>query len=349
LGIFAYLYLFKDLPSPKILIAHNPAVTTKMYDRHGELLYKIYKNENRSIISLSDIPSSVIKSTLAIEDAAFYDHPGFSLKGIARAFSRNTTTGSVQGGSTITQQLVKNTLLTNEKTLQRKLREVILAVLVENYFTKDEILSMYLNQVGFGGTAYGVEEAAQQYFSKSIKDVNLAEAALIAGLPAAPSAYSPFGAYPEAAVSRQHEVLRRLVEEGYLSSEQAEVVKTTPLHFASPRTDIKAPHFVMYAKDILADRYGEALVNSGGLEVTTTLDLDIQELAQVAITEELTRLKQLNVTNAAVLVTNPQTGEILAMVGSQNYFDVSMTAKSTSPSAPASLALPSKSSPIRWP
>jgi 1A family penicillin-binding protein len=303
------------------LLTLKQPVTTKIYARDGQLLYKLYQNENRTLVSLKDIPKHVIDSTIAIEDAQFYSHAGFSVRGILRAALRNTRTNDIQGGSTITQQLVKNTLLTSEKTYVRKLKELVLALEIENYFTKDEILSMYLNRVGYGGTAYGIEEAAQQYFGKSVKEVNLAEAALLAGLPAAPTIFSPFGAHPELAYTRQEEVLNRMVQEKYLSRKAADTAKNTPLTFARPGSNITAPHFVMYVKDILARQYGEQVVNQGGLEVTTSLDPKIQELAETVVKEELDKLQKMHVQNAAVLVTRPGTGEILAMVGSKDYYD----------------------------
>lgn len=316
-----YSFVIKDLPSPQNLLTRDQAVSTKIYDRHGNLLFKIYKNENRSLISLEDLPLHLIQATIAIEDSDFYQHNGFSVKGIIRALKRNIVDDRSEGGSTITQQLVKNALLTPEKTYTRKLKEVILAIRVELEFEKDDILQMYFNEVGYGGAAYGIEEAAQLYFGKSAQDVDLAEAALLAGLPVAPTTYSPFGISPELAISRQHQVLDRMVAEKYISPQQAQQAKTEKLVFNQQKIDITAPHFVMYIKDLLVKKYGEALVHQGGLEVITSLDLDTQQITEQAIDRELQKLKNLNVTNAAAMVTNPQTGEILAMVGSNNYFD----------------------------
>jgi 1A family penicillin-binding protein len=316
-----YQQVFQGLPHPKALLTYKPAVTSKIFDRHHQLLYQLYQDENRSIISLNQIPPHVILATLAIEDSEFYKHPGFSVRGIARAFKANLSHDSIQGGSTITQQLIKNTLLTNERTLTRKLRELVLAIAVESYFTKNEILEMYLNQVGYGGPAYGIEAASQMYFGKSVSDLTLSEAALLAGLPASPTTYSPFGTKPEYAIIRQKEVLNRMVQEQYISKDQANIALEKELAFASPSTNIKAPHFVMYVKDYLVNLYGETQVNQGGLHVTTSLDKDIQELAEVTINAELDSLRRLNINNAAAIVTNPKTGEILAMVGSQNFFD----------------------------
>ncbi|NIT03878.1 hypothetical protein GTO10_03015, partial [Candidatus Saccharibacteria bacterium] len=186
-GFSIYWYIFKDLPHPQRLITRDQIVTTKIYDRHGELLYKIYHSQNRTLVPLSDIPLTLVQATVAIEDAEFYRHYGFSPKGIVRASLANLFSEKLYGGSTITQQLVKNALLTPEKTLQRKTKEIILALWVEAKFTKDEILQMYFNEVGYGGAAYGAEEAAQMYFGKSVKELDLAESALLAGLPASPA------------------------------------------------------------------------------------------------------------------------------------------------------------------
>ena len=203
LSLFVYWFIFKDLPHPDKLVTRDQVVTTKIYDRHGELLYKIYHGQNRTVIKLEDIPLSLIQATIAIEDAEFYSHPGFSLRGIIRAFFKNLAGGKLYGGSTITQQLVKNALLTPERTVQRKIKEILLALWVEEKFSKDEILQMYFNEVGYGGAAYGAEEASQMYFGKSVRDLSLAESALLAGLPASPVTYSPFGAHPEKAKERQ--------------------------------------------------------------------------------------------------------------------------------------------------
>jgi 1A family penicillin-binding protein len=322
------------LPKPYELITRKQPVSTKIYDRNGVLLYKIYKTQNRSIVSLADIPKQVVNATLAIEDTSFYSHPGFSLRGIARAMRNNVGSSGLQGGSTITQQLVKNALLSSERTVWRKVKEFVLAVEVEYLFTKDEILTMYLNEVGYGGTAYGVAEAASYYFGKPVGNLTLAEAALLAGLPASPTTYSPFGSAPELAINRQHQVLKRMVEEGMITAEEAALAQAEELVFAQPITDIVAPHFVMYVKDLLVREYGEEVVDSGGLEVYTTLDASIQAIAEEAIRTELARLTHLGVGNGAAMVTDPATGEILALVGSVNYFDTAHDGQVTVPLRP---------------
>lgn len=313
--------IFKDLPAATALSETDPFVSTTILDRNGEVLFRFYEDENRTILPLSQIPPSVIAATISIEDQDFYNHHGFSLRGILRAFGSNISNDTVQGGSTLTQQLVKNRLLSPEKTISRKIKELILAVLVEGTYTKDEILEMYLNQVAYGGSAYGIEAASLQYFGKHAEQLSLAESALLAGLPAAPSVYSPFGSNPEFAFQRQQEVLRRMVEEGYITLEQAQEEIKKPLAFRENVIDIKAPHFVMYIRKILADQYGEDMVTTGGLEVRTTLDLKTQENAQAVVSTEVEKLAALRVNNGAALVTKPSTGEVLAMVGSKNYFD----------------------------
>lgn len=318
---FTYERILKDLPMPGDLISKEQIVTTRILDRNGRVLFKIYKDENRTLIPLARIPEHVKQATIAIEDKNFYYHHGFSLIGIARAATANFQGKPVQGGSTITQQLVKNRLLSPERTVERKIREILVAILVEGTFTKDEILEMYFNEIAYGGAIYGIEEASQKYFGKSASELSLAEGVLLAGLPAAPSAYTPFGSNPELSYARQAEVLRRMVEDGYITKERAKEASAEKLEFKSNRIDILAPHFVMYIKELLAERYGEATVNQGGLEVRTTLDFDLQTEAQQIVSEELTTLRRLNIKNGAALVTNPETGEILSMVGSKDYFD----------------------------
>lgn len=320
--IYVYLAIFRSLPSPKQLSQREPEVSTKIYDRNGTLLYKIYKDENRTIVPLSDIPPHVRLATLAAEDAEFYNHPGFSVKGIIRAIATDAQTGSLQGGSTITQQLVKNVLLTPEKTLIRKIKELIISIEVEAVYTKDQILEMYLNEVSYGGTAYGIEEASRSYFGKNVKELDLAEAAFLAGLPKSPTLYSPFGQNPDLALQRQKEVIHLMTINKFITPEQEREASSETLKFVANKTEIKAPHFVMFIRQLLVDKYGEDMVEKGGLEVTTSLDLSIEEAAQSIVQSEVSKLSGLHVGNGAALVLNPKTGEILAMVGSKDYFNI---------------------------
>ncbi len=316
--IITLIWLFWGLPLPSQLGSDQLAVSTKILDRNGKLIYEIFGNQRRTPIVLSDLPDYVKQSTIAVEDKDFYKHQGFSITGIGRSVKRILFEGRVQGGSTITQQLVKNSLLTSERTAKRKIRELALSIIVETIYSKDEILEMYLNQIPYGGTAYGVEAASETYFGKAAADLTLSEAAFLAGLPAAPSRYSPFGARPELARGRQETVLARMVEDKYINSEEAEKAKEGELKFKEPG-DFLAPHFALWIKEQLAEKYGERVVEQGGLRVKTTLDLSLQDFAQSTVATEVGRLTKQNVGNGAAVVTRPKTGEILAMVGSKDY------------------------------
>lgn len=318
----AWLFL-TSLPNPQLLTQRDLEVSTKIMDRNGQLLYEIYVDQNRTPVKLEDIPLVVRQATIAIEDRDFYHHPGFSIRGILRALTEITIHKQIQGGSTITQQLIKSALLTPEVSVVRKTKEIILAFWAERLFAKDQIFEMYLNQVPYGGTAWGIESAAQAYFRKSVTQLTLAEAALLAGLPAAPSEYSPFGSHPEKALVRQKEVLERMLADGYITPEQMQQALVTPVQFAQPRIGIRAPHFVMYIKDLLEKTYGPRLVERGGLRVITSLDLGMQEKTEEIVKTHIDALAKLQVGNGAALVTNPRSGDILAMVGSRDYFDVS--------------------------
>lgn len=323
-----YYFLIYPLPSIKLLIDQSPALSTKIYDRSGELLYQIYQDENRSLVKLDNLPTHLINATIAAEDKNFYKHFGVDPLGILRALYNNTlcyfqsgSCLSLQGGSTITQQLIKNTLLSNEKTLTRKFKEMVLAIEAEYYFDKKTILELYLNQVPYGGTAYGIEEAARQYLGKSSHDLTLAESAFLAGLPISPTTLSPFGSQPYLAQNRQHQVLDNMLQLKLISIEQKNEALQSPIALAPNIKEIKAPHFVMYVKDYLVSQFGETVVSRGGLTVKTTLSLEIQNTLESEINSELSRLAKLNVKNGAGLVISPPTGEILAMVGSKNFFD----------------------------
>lgn len=316
-----YLLLLKDLPSPKDLTTRQIDVSTKIYDRNDNLLYTIYKDKNRSIVKLQDVPEHVKLATLAAEDAEFYDHIGFSIRGTLRAIYKNIRGGRLEGGSTITQQLVKNGLLSSEKTYIRKIRELILSVGVEFNFTKDQILEMYLNEVSYGGTAYGISEASEIYFGKNVKDLSIAEAALLAGLPQSPTRFSPFGSNPDLTFSRQREVLHLMKINKFISETDENKAISERLTFYPNKQKIEAPHFVMYVREKLIEEYGEEMVLKGGLTVRTTLDLNIQKLAEQVAKDEIQKLKGLDVTNTGIIVLNPKNGEILAMVGSADYFD----------------------------
>lgn len=331
LSFIAFAYYSKDLPSPDRLIDRVIPQSTKILDRNGELLYDVYGEQNRTLVKLEDIPQNLIDATIATEDADFYGHRGFDMIGMVRSLYYIFLRRSLQSGSTITQQLVKNALLSSEQTVTRKIKELVLSLQIERRYNKDEILQMYLNEVAYGGQAQGVEAAAQMYFGKPVKDLDLAESALLAGLPQRPSVYSPFGANPENARLRQSYVLYLMTDKGwmgkdgkrhYLDKKLGEAAKSEAIKYAAPGGKIQAPHFVMYVKKILADRYGEKMVEEGGLRVTTTLDLKMQLEAEKIVAEEVTKAKYLRISNGALLALSPKTGEILAMVGSTDYFDV---------------------------
>ena len=317
------IYFFTQVPSPEQLQSRSVSAATKIYDRNGELLYDIFEEQNRTPVKLENIPDVVKKATISIEDKDFYKHGGFDVMGIARSAFKLATSGHIEGGgSTLTQQLVKNALLTSDISFVRKIKELILAIQVERTYTKDQILEMYLNEIPYGGTAYGIESAANLYFGKHASELSLAEGSLLAGLPQRPSVYSPYGSRPELARVRQAEVLRRMVEDGYITEAQSEEAKNAPLTYRTTQTQIgfKAPHFVLYVKQKLIEQYGEAKVAKGGLRVTTTLDYKLQEQVEKIVKEELEKIKSDKVGNGAAVVIDPRNGQILAMAGSKDYF-----------------------------
>ncbi|MCS7092011.1 MAG: transglycosylase domain-containing protein [Patescibacteria group bacterium] len=314
-------YILSEIPDPTTLTKRKLPTATKIYDRNGKLLYTFYKDQNRTPIEISKMSKAVIDATIAIEDKEFFKHPGFSIRGITRAFWQNIKNGTLYGGSTITQQLVKNAFLGSEKTYIRKLKEITLAILVEKQFPKHKILEMYLNEVPYGGVAYGIEAAAQIYFGKSASELSISEAALLAGLPRSPTTYSPFGENTNIAIARRNEVLQQMHSAGFISEEELLKAKEEQVVFAKNQIHIKAPHFVFYIRDILEKEYGRDAINYNGLTVITSLDLEIQEKVEKIVKEEVEKLKNMNVKNGAAIVINPKTGEILAMVGSKDYFD----------------------------
>lgn len=328
--VFALILLFikssvdfiNNLPNLSLLATYQSGLSTHIYDRNGKLLYEVFREQNRTPVKLESLPKYLPWATIATEDKNFYRHNGVSLiGGVLRALRENLITkDKLQGGSTITQQLVKSSLLTPERTVERKIKEIVLAVMAERKYSKDQILEMYLNQVPYGGTAWGVEEASKMYFGKNAKDISLAEASFLAGLPQAPSLYSPY-INPHAALTRQHEVLSSMLKDKYITKKQFDDAIKTKLRFTNSQDTILAPHFVFYVKQILEQEYGVRRIQEGGLNVYTTLDYRIQKTAEKILQTELDAVEGLNVGNGAILVTRPSTGEILAMVGSHNFFD----------------------------
>lgn len=325
-GLMKIAQIAKDLPNPRQFIdSRQVSQSSKIYDRTGEtLLYEIYDEEKRTVILFEEIPEYAKNATIAIEDKNFYSHQAFDWRAIIRAFIINVQKGRVvQGGSTITQQLAKNAFLSSEQTINRKLKELILAYWIERYYSKDEILNLYLNQISYGSNAYGIEAASQSFFSKSAKDLNLAESALLAALPKAPTYYSPWGAHTSELMQRKDYVLKQMLELGFIDNEEYERSKLFAFQFSSQRIGkIKAPHFVMMVKDYLASKYGEEFLKRGGLKITTTLDWEVQQIAEQVVKEGADRNEELyKGNNAALVAQNPKTGEVLALVGSRDYFD----------------------------
>ena len=308
-----------QLPSPERLVSTNKPLTTEFFDRNGALLYRLYEGRNRSLINLDEVPQNLINATIAIEDKNFYKHSGVDLEAIARAIINDIKYKKQEGASTITQQLIKNTLLTPEKTYVRKIKEGILAIWAETKYSKNQILQMYFNETPYGGITWGIKAASQTFFYKEPKDLSLAEAAYLAGLPASPTEFSPYGTHPQLGFERQKQVLRRMVEEKYITEGEEQEALSQKLEINAPQNNIKAPHFVYYIKDVLSQKYGPRVVSQGGLKIYTTLDLNLQEVVEDIVSDEVANLSSLNVNNGAAMVTDPKSGEILSMVGSKNF------------------------------
>ncbi len=330
LGVIVFSVLFawvsRDLPNPQN-VAKQEGGSTKIFDRNGNLLYDVYKDVRLVPVVQDDIPTYLKQATVATEDKDFYKHGGFDPLAPFRIVINVFRFRRLTGASTLTQQLIKTSLLSSERTFIRKFKEFLLALQVEQAFSKDEILLMYLNNAPYGGSAQGVGAAADIYFHKKAKDLNLVESAILAGLPQRPSVYSPLSGKLDSNgmgfwVGRTTGVLRRMREDGYITSDQEKeaVDQINKLQFDRQAISIKAPHFVFYVKDMLEEKYGVNAVEQGGLRVTTTLDLGIQETAQTAVREEIDKVSKLHITNGAAMVMNPKDGEILAMVGSKDYF-----------------------------
>lgn len=316
--------LIKDLPSATEINNRRVNQSTKIFDRSGEvLLYEIHGEEKRTVIPLEQIPKIVKDSTIAIEDQNFYQHPAFDWQAIGRALIKDIINRRIyQGGSTITQQLAKNAFLSPERTLTRKVKELLLAIKLERQFSKEEILSLYLNQIPYGSNAYGIEAAAQTYFGKTAKDLNIAEAALLAALPKAPTYYSPWGQHADELMARKDYIIDKMAELGFIDEQQKNSAKKTKFKFAPQAAAIKAPHFVMAVQDYLLKKYGEETLEKGGLKVITTLDWKLQQTAEKVVAEGAERnAVQYKGKNAALFAQDPKTGQILAVVGSKDYFD----------------------------
>lgn len=316
-----FLYYSKDLPDPNRLLERQVPESTKIFDREGGLLYEIHGEAKRTLVGLDQISPYAKNATIAIEDKNFYQHGGVSITGIIRSIIVDILHGEKrQGGSTITQQFVKNAILSKNKSFDRKLKEIILSLAIEARFSKDQILKLYLNEIPYGRNAYGIEAAAQTYFGKSAKDLSLAESAYLAALPQAPTYYNPLGPNRAALDGRKNTILELMKEQGYISQEQERQAKEEKIEFQKVKTAIRAPHFVFMVQDYLANKYGEKTLQEGGLKVYTTLSPSLQKFAEEAVQNAAEKnATKYNAYNAALVAIDPKTGQILAMVGSKNY------------------------------
>lgn len=323
-AFFMWISTFR-LPNLDSFESRKVVESTKIYDKTGEtLLYDTNQDTKRTVVPFEQISRNIKNATIAIEDREFYQHNGIQIKSILRAIFANTTAlGYSQGGSTITQQVVKNSLLTQEKTISRKLKEWVLALKLEKVLTKDQILALYLNESPYGGSVYGVEEASQTYFGKKAQDLTIAESAYLASLPQAPTYYSPYGNHRDKLDERKNVVLQEMLRDGFITKEEFATAKTEKITFKPRETEgIKAPHFVFYVIDQLNQKYGEDAVRNGGLRVKTTLDYDLQKKGEeIAKKNALENKIKFNAENAAFVAIDPKTGAILSMIGSRDYFD----------------------------
>ncbi|HAZ28312.1 MAG TPA: hypothetical protein DCY48_00865 [Candidatus Magasanikbacteria bacterium] len=317
-------WISRDLPDPDRLSDINIAQSTKIYDRTGEhLLYEIFAKEKRTIVEMDQIPQYLIDAVVATEDKKFFEHRGVRPLSMIRAVAQGIFTRKrISATSTLTQQLVKNVILTDERSLQRKIKEIILAIRLEQKYTKTQILKIYFNAIPYGSTNYGVEAAAQSYFGKHVKDITLSEAATLAGLPKAPTSYLN---NPDALIRRRNFVLFRMEEERYITKGQKEAAQQEPLEIKQRYDNIDAPHFVLYVRELLVKEFGEQLVDTGGLKVQTTLNWDLQHIAETVMEETGNIvLPEAGANNSALVAIDPKTGEVLAMIGSKDFFDESI-------------------------
>ncbi|MFA5877910.1 MAG: PBP1A family penicillin-binding protein [Candidatus Staskawiczbacteria bacterium] len=319
---FLFIYYGRDLPRPEKFTERSFAQSTKIYDRTGKvLLYDIYGEEKREIIPLSSVSENLKKAILASEDSRFYQHGAVDLRGIVRAILvdlrlRNRS----QGASTITQQLIRSSFLTRQKSIDRKVKEVILAFEVEAKYSKDQIFEWYLNQIPFGENAYGVEAAGKTFFAKSASDLTFAESATLAAVIAAPSYYSPYGQNLDKLLARKDSILNQMAKLGYITQDQLQTALAEEITFQEIRRPIRAPHFVFYVRNYLENEYGQDYLEQKGLKVYTSLDWELQQHVEDVITQATKDNALSNANNTAAVVINPKNGEILALAGSKDYF-----------------------------
>ncbi len=324
-GVLILMASFIKLPDFKSFSERKIVESTKIYDRTGKiLLYDVHQDVKRTLVPFDAISQNIKNATISIEDSNFYDHYGIEPKSILRALIANITGGGYkQGGSTITQQVVKKTLLTDEKLVSRKIKEVILSFRLESAFSKDDILALYLNEVPYGGNVYGIGEASKLFFGKDPKDLSLAESAYLASLPNAPTRLSPYGNNRDKLDLRKDFVLKRMLNLGFITDSEYESARATKVVFLpkEPR-GIKAPHFVVWIKEYLAEKYGEQAVEENGYKVITTLDYTLQQKAEETINNHAKKMEEaFGAKNTALVAINPKNGQVLAMVGSRDYFD----------------------------
>lgn len=323
-SVLIWISTFK-IPTLDTFEERKVVESTKIYDRTGEIvLYDVFQDIKRTVVPFEDISENVKEATLAIEDIDFYSHAGVKPTALVRAMWVNFQEGAfVQGGSTITQQVIKNSVLTNEKTITRKLKEWVLALRLERILDKDEIFSLYLNEIPYGGSVYGIEEASYAFFGKSSADLTIAEAAYLASLPKAPTYYSPFGSHRDALEARKNLVLSEMLENGFITQGEYDEARNEQVTFIDGGgRGIKAPHFVLLVREQLAEEYGEQALEEEGLRVITTLDWELQEKAEEIVnTFALENDSKFNASNAAMVAIDPKTGGVLTMVGSRDYFD----------------------------
>jgi 1A family penicillin-binding protein len=318
--LIVFAWFSKDLPTPNKVVRQE-GFSSQIYDRNGQLLYEVYKDANRLPVTFDQLPTNLKNATVAVEDKDFYKHGGFDPLAPLRIIKNIFVLHKLTGGSTLTQQLVKNVLLTSDVTVTRKIKEFILAVQIDAKYKKDEVLLMYLNEAPYGGSNWGVGTAAKAYFDKEVKDLDLAECAILAGLPQRPNAYSPFSSTPTLYIDRTNHVLDRMKEDGYINvdTENKAMEEVKSYKFYTNQSQLQAPHFVFWIEDQLVQTYGQDEVDGGGLKVTTTLDLDMQSRVQKIVSDGIDKVEKLGISNGAAVVVDPATGQVLAMVGSRDY------------------------------
>jgi len=333
LGVFGIAFVFawfsKDLPTPGNIKKRQTAQSSQILDREGNVLYQLSGDQRRTIIKSEDIPEDAKNAIVALEDKDFYHHIGVDFRGVARAayYTFFKKSGNIQGGSTITQQFVKNALLSPKRTFTRKIKELILSIEIEAMYSKDDILTMYLNEIPYGSNAYGIQAASETYFNKNAKDLNLTEAAILASLPQAPTYYSPYGSHRDSLYWRALSCLDKMQQQGFITEDEKIAaqapIKNKQVAFSKFQANIKAPHFVFYVREKLAAKYGDRLLEEGGLKITTTLDPKKQAIAEDEIVKGAAEnWSRFGGYNAALVAIDPKTGDVVAMVGGRDYFDM---------------------------